>query len=45
MSAFRASTDSFHLSEDKSNSPELTYKIQGRVIFTSIKEGTIEIAY
>lgn len=42
---FRHTTDSFHISEDKYVSDELTYKIQGNVIFTSIKEGTIEIAY
>lgn len=43
---FRYSTDSFHMSEDKPcNLPDLTYKIQGQIIFTSIKEGEIEIAY
>lgn len=42
---FRYSTDSFHMSETKSKSHDLTYKTQGNVIFTSIKEGTIEIAY
>lgn len=42
---FRASTDSFHMSEDKSRSHDLTYKLQGQVIYTSLKEGTIEIAY
>lgn len=42
---FRHTTDSFHMSEDKYTSGELTYKIQGNVIFTSIKEGTIEVAY
>lgn len=42
---FRSSTDSFHLSEDKRESYDLTYKIQGQVIYTSMKEGTIEIAY
>lgn len=42
---FRASTDSFHMSKDKSDSYDLTYKIQGQVMYTSIKEGTIEIAY
>lgn len=41
---FRYSTDSFHMS-DKQDSPDYTYKIQGTVIFTSLKEGTIEIAY
>lgn len=42
---FRHTTDSFHMSENKQDSYDLTYKIQGNVIFTSIKEGTIEIAY
>lgn len=42
---FRYSTDSFHMSEDKHPSYDLTYKVQGGVIFTSMKEGTIEIAY
>ena len=42
---FRHTTDSFHMSDNKQSSFDLTYKIQGNVIFTSIKEGTIEIAY
>ena len=45
---FRYSTDSFHLSGDKSHAQhtrDLTYKIQGDYIFTSLKEGEIEIAY
>ncbi len=42
---FRYATDNFHMSENKQDSFDLTYKIQGNVIFTSIKEGTIEIAY
>lgn len=42
---FRHTTDNFHMSENKQNSFDLTYKIQGNVIFTSIKEGVIEIAY
>lgn len=42
---FRYSTDSFHMSDTHGNDPDLTYKIQGRVIFTSIKEGAVEIAY
>lgn len=41
----RYSTDSFHMSEDKCTDYDLTYKLQGNCIFTSIKEGTIEIAY
>ena len=42
---FRYTTDNFHMSENKQNSFDLTYKIQGNVIFTSIKEGVIEVAY
>ena len=42
---FRHATDSFHMSDNKQDSFDLTYKIQGNVIFTSMKEGTIEIAY
>lgn len=42
---FRYSTDNFHMSENKQGSFDLTYKIQGNVIFTSIKEDVIEIAY
>ena len=42
---FRHTTDSFHMSDNKQDSFDLTYKIQGNIIFTSIKEGVIEIAY
>lgn len=42
---FRYSTDSFHMSQSKTEDIDLTYKIQGSCIFTSLKEGTIEIAY
>lgn len=42
---FRHTTDSFHMSDNKQDSFDLTYKIQGNIIFTSIKEGIIEIAY
>lgn len=46
--AFRATTDIYHLSENKEcpdNYRDLTYKIQGNYIFTSIEEGNIEISY
>ena len=47
--AFRYSSDSFHMSEykDFNNRPisDLTYKIQGNIIYTSIEKGEIEIAY
>lgn len=42
--SFRYATDTFHMSDVKS-SIDLTYKIQGGYIFTSIKEGTIELSY
>lgn len=42
---FRYSTDSFHMSPNKTRDNDLTYKLQGSCIFTSMKEGTIEIAY
>ena len=42
--AFRYATDTFHLS-GYSNYFDMTYKIQGGHIFTSIKEGVIEISY
>lgn len=43
--SFRYSTDSFHYSSRKPKMSDLTYKLQGNCIFTSIKEGKIEIAY
>lgn len=42
---FRYSTDSFHMSDSKQDSHDLTYKVQGEVIFTSIRDGVIEVAY
>lgn len=44
---FRYSTDNFHMSKDKGKGApmDLTYKLQGNMIYTSIKEGEIEIAY
>ena len=44
---FRYTTDSFHHSPNKGDSDawDLTYKLQNSIIYTSIKEGTIEIAY
>ena len=47
--AFRYSSDSFHMSECKDNCgrelADLTYKIQGNIIYTSIEEGEIELSY
>ena len=43
---YRYTTDTFHCSNNhKVRSLDLTYKIQGNVIFTSNKEGDIEICY
>lgn len=47
--AFRYSSDTFHMSECKDNNKrdlaDLTYKIQGNLIYTSIEEGEIELSY
>lgn len=40
---YKHASDTFHTSGCKH--ADITYKIQGNVIFTSTKEGTIEIAY
>ena len=45
---YRYSENSFHMSDSKNDAKltgELTYKIQGTVIFTSTKDTDIEIAY
>lgn len=46
---FRYSTDSFHYSHLKDNNEykfrDLTYKIQGGIIYTSVKDDNIEISY
>lgn len=42
---FRYTTDSFHMSNNKTRDYDLTYKLQGNCIYTSLKKGTIEIAY
>jgi hypothetical protein len=41
----RETTDSFHLSYNKQDSFDVTYKLQGNAIYTSMKEGLIEIVY
>lgn len=47
--SFRYSSDTFHLSENKESNDrslaDLTYKVQGNVIYTSIENGEIEISY
>ena len=42
---FRHSTDSFHMSEEFKSNIDLTYKIQGNVIYTSVKDCEIELSY
>lgn len=47
---FKYASDSFHYSNKKENNEsqntwDLTYKLQNSTIYTSIKEGAIEIAY
>lgn len=42
---FRHSTDSFHHSYREKEPYDLTYKIQGMRIYTSIEKGEIELAY
>lgn len=42
---FRYSTDSFHHSYIEQEPYDLTYKIQGMMIYTSIRKGEIEMAY
>lgn len=41
----RESMDSFHFAEKKTMPCNLTYKIQGKVLYTSFKEGTVELSY
>lgn len=43
--AFRYASDSFHMSNNRPKVTLPTYKIQNNVIFTSIENGEIEIAY
>jgi len=45
MFMFRLSTDSFHMSEQLEEVTDLTYKIQGTFLYTTVKEGTIELSY
>ena len=43
--AFRYTTDTFHMSDNKPELEALTYKIQGNVIYTSLQTGDIEMTY
>lgn len=42
--SFRYSTDSYHLGNHQ-GSLDNTYKIQGNIIYTSLKDGELEVAY
>ena len=42
---YRYTTDTFHLSKNKSKYSDRTYKIQGNVIYTSLKQGYLEMSY
>lgn len=44
-STFRSATDTFYMNRNNQDDYDLTYKIQGGVIFTSIKEGDVEMSY
>ncbi len=45
--AIRHSSDSFHMKQrhDKSHSVDNTFKIQGNIIYTSFKDGNIDMSY
>lgn len=43
--AFRHATDNFFMTQNKDYPYELTYKIQGNILYTSIESGNIEISY
>lgn len=45
LGVFRHTSDSFHLSEIQSEQSNYTYKIQGDIIYTSVKNGIIEMSY
>lgn len=45
LGTFRYSSDSFHMSEIKADYSDYTYKVQGNVIYMSVPNGLIEIAY
>lgn len=42
---FRYSTDTYHMSDTDQHFPDLTYKTQGGILFSSKRECTIEISY
>ena len=45
LGAFRYSSDSFHMSTTKPEYADYSYKVQGNIIYLSVPNGLIEIAY
>ena len=45
LGAFRYSSDSFHMSNTKPEYADYSYKVQGNIIYFSVPNGLIEIAY
>ena len=45
LGAFRYSSDSFHMSNTKPEYADYSYKVQGNIIYLSVPNGLIEIAY
>lgn len=43
--SYRYTTDTFHTSDVHTPQNELTYKLQGNILYSSQKEGIIEVAY
>lgn len=41
----RASTNTFHILDHEPNSYEYTFKVQGDILYTNLREGPIDIAY
>lgn len=41
----RASTNTFHVTDHEPNPYEYTFKVQGDILYTNLREGTLEIAY
>ena len=45
LGAFRYSSDSFHMSDTKPEYADYSYKVQGNIIYLSVPNGLIEMAY
>ena len=45
LGTFRYSSDSFHMSDTKPEYADYSYKVQGNIIYLSVPNGLIEIAY